>query len=332
MPQPYLSQVHINRPLTNISVATIQDLDYFAFTRGGVLPSDEKSNLYFTYNQNDWLRDEAQLRAPAMESAGGGYNIANTPYNCQVYAYHKDVDEQVRSNTDDPLDGKRDAIKFVTRKLLIRQEVQSVSDVFSTSIWTGSSTGGDITPGTSVGTGPTKWDDPTSTPIEDVQGQQAALLKNCGWLPSRFTLGFQVYQKLIRHPDVIDLIKYGASEGNPAVANEETLARIFGVEEVVVSKSVYATNQEGDTAAYALTAGKNALLEYLPDSPGLYTMSSRYAFMWKGVSYGLGETIGAYEIPMPWLGLTTVRCEAQIAFTNQIINAAAGAFFSAAVT
>lgn len=328
MPQPYLSQVHINRPLTNISVATIQDLSYFAFTRGGVLPSDKKSDLFFTYNQNDWLRDEAQLRAPAEESAGGGYNVANTPFNCQVYAYHKDVDEQVRSNTDDPLDGKRDAIKFVTRKLLIRQEVQSVSEVFTTGIWTGSSTGTDLTLGAGFAI---RWDDPTSTPIEDVQAQQAALLQNCGWLATRFTLGFQVYQKLIRHPDVIDLIKYGASEGSPAIANEETLAKIFGVDEVVVSKSVYATNQENATAAYALTAGKNALLEYLPDSPGLYTMSSRYAFMWTGVSYGLGETIGAYEIPMPWLGLTTVREEAQIAFANQVINASAAAFFSSVV-
>jgi hypothetical protein len=324
MPQPYLSSVHVNRPLTNISVATIQDLSYFAFTRGGVLPVEKKSDVYFIYNQNDWLRDEAQLRAPASESAGGGYAVANTPYNAQVYAYHKDVDEQVRSNTDDPLDGKRDAIKFVTRKLNLKQEVQSVAEIFATGIWTGGVGATDITPS------PT-WDDPTSTPIEDVQAQQAAVLLACGWLPNRLTFGFQVYQKLIRHPDVIDLIKYGASEGNPAVANEATLAKIFGVDEVVVSKSVYATNAEGATAAYALTAGKNALLEHLADKPGLYTMSSRYAFMWKGVSYGLGETIGAYEIPMPWLGLSTVRCEAQIAFVNQVIAAGAGAFFSGAV-
>jgi len=326
VPQPTIGQVHVNRPLTNISVATIQDLTYFAWTKGGVLPSDKKSDLYFTYNQNDWLRDEAQLRAPASESAGGGYNVSTTPYNCQVYAFHKDVDEQIRSNTDDPLDGKRDAIKFTTRKLLIRQERQGVADFFSTSLWTGSTTGGDITPS------PT-WDQPTSTPIEDVQAQQASILQKCGWLPNSLRLGFQVYQKLVRHPDVIDLIKYGASTpGNPAVANEESLAKIFGVDEVVVSKSVYATNQEGATAAYALTAGKNALLEHIAETPGLYTMSSRYSFMWKGVSYGLGETIGAYEIPMPWLGLTTVRCEAQIAFANQIINANAAAFFSGAVT
>ena len=296
----------------------------FVSTIDSIVPSDKKSNLYFTYNQNDWLRDEAQPRATASESAGGGYNVANTAFNCTVYAYHKDVDEQVRLNTDDPLDGKRDAIKFVTRKLLLRQEVQWVTDFFSASIWTGSTTGGDITPS------PT-WDDPTSTPIEDVQVQQASILTKTGMMANRLTLGFQVYQKLCRHPDVIDLIKYGASAGAPAIANEEALAKIFNVERVVVSKSVYASNVENATAVYALTAGKNALLEYVTDSPGLYAVSSRYTFMWTGVSYGLGATIGAYEIPMPWLGLTTVRCEAQIAFANKVIAATAGAFFSACV-
>lgn len=323
--QPYLSQVHVNRPLTNISVAYIQATDAFVSTRGPIIPSDKKSNVYFEYTQNDWFRDEAKPRGPDTESAGGGYNVSNTAFNCQVYAYHKDVDEQVRMNTDDPLDGKRDAIKFVTRKLLIRQERQFMTDIMAASIWFGSHTAGDITPS------PT-WDDPTSTPIEDVQTEQASILKKTGFLPNRLYLSFEVFQKLIRHPDVIDLIKYGASSpAAPAVANEAALAKIFTVDEVIVSKGVYATNAENATAAYSLMASKNALLAFVTDSPGLYTPTAFYTFMWTGVSYGLGLTIGAYEIPLPWLGLTTVRCEAQIAFTNAVIGSSMGAYFTAAV-
>lgn len=325
MPQPNLGAVHVNRPLTNISVAFIQDQSAFVATRvGAIIPTDKRSDVYFVYTQNDWFRDEAKPRGTAQESAGSGYNVSNTPFNCTVYALHKDVDEQTRLNTDDPLDGKRDAIKFVTRKLLIRQEIQWMSDLFTTGLWTGSTTNGDITPGT-------LWSDPTSTPIEDVQAQQAAILINTGFLPNKLTLGFQVYQKLVRHPDVIDLIKYGASPGAPAIANEEALAKIFSVEEVIVSKAVKATNSENDTAAYALMAGKSALLAYVTDNPGLYEPTAFYTFMWTGVSYGLGETIGAYEIPVPLLGLTTVRCEAQIAFQNLIIASQMGAFFSAVV-
>lgn len=323
--QPSIGSVHINRPLTNISIAWIQDQSHFVSTKDSIVPSDKKSNAYFIYTQNDFFRDEAQLRAPATESAGGGYNLSNDSFNCQVYAFHKDVDEQTRLNTDDPLDGKRDAIKFVTRKLLLKQEILWMSTFFTTGVWTGSSTGTDIVPAP-------KWDDPTSTPIEDVQVQQASILAKTGFLPNKLTLGFQVYQKLVRHPDVIDLIKYGASAGNPAIANEETLAKIFGVEQVMVSKAVKATNAEGDTAAYALMAGKAAMLEYVTTTPGLYEPTSRYTFMWTGVSYGLGDTIGCYEIPMPWLGLTTVRCEAQTAFTHKVISAPMAAFFTTAVS
>lgn len=324
MPQPHLGQVHVDRPLTNISVAFMQDENAFISTRHAVVPSDKKSNLYFVYDQNSFMRDQAEPRGPGTESAGSGYTVSNTSFNCQVYALHKDVDEQTRLNTDDPLDAKRDAVKFITRQLMIRQERQFMTDVMAASIWTGSSTAGDITPS------PT-WDDPTSTPIEDVQVQQASILAKTGFLPNVFYLSFQVYQKLVRHPDVIDLIKYGASAGAPAIANEEALAKIFGVEEVIVSKGVYATNAENATAAYSLMASKNALLVYVPSSPGLYTPSSFYTFMWTGVSYGLGKTIGAYEIPMPWLGLTTVRVEAQTAFTNKIVGPTLGAYFTGAV-
>src|SRR5262249_31962674 len=178
------------------------------------------------------------------------------------------------------------------------------------------------------------WDDPSSTPIEDVQAQQLAILQNTGFEANTFVLGFAVYQKLIRHPDIIDLIKYGAGPGNPAIANEAALAKILSVDKVVVSKAVKNTAQKTPgTAAFtgAMIAGKNALLCYVNPSPGIMEPSSGYIFMWKGISRGLGSTIGAYRIPMPWLGLETVRVEAEIAFADKLIGADLGAFFSAVV-
>lgn len=329
MSSPYLSQVHVDRPLSNMSVAYIQSET--AFISGKVfpfVPVDKKSDKYFSYTKDDWFRDDAQLRAPNTESAGGGYDIDNTPsYTCLVYAYHKDVDEQENANADIPINMERDAVRFVTRKLLLRQEIQWVSDFFAASKWTGSSTGSDITVAV-------QWNDPSSTPIEDVQAQQLAILTNTGFEANTFTLGFAVYQALIRHPDVIDLIKYGAGPGNPAIANEAALAKIFTVERVLVSKSVKNTAAKtpgSTTFTGALTAGKNALICYVSGAPGIMVPSSGYTFMWKGVSRGIGTTIGAYRIPMPWLGLENVRIEAEIAFANKLVGADLGAFFTSVV-
>ena len=329
MANPYLAQVHVDRPLTNMSVAYIQDEG--AFVSGkvfAVVPVDKKSNKYFIYTKDDWFRDDAQLRAPATESAGGGYDLDNTPsYVCDVYAYHKDIDEQVAANSDIPLNSERDATRFVTRKLLLRQEIQWVTDFFATGKWTGSTTATDITVAP-------LWNDPTSTPIEDVQAQALSILTTTGFEPNTLVLGFGVYQKLIRHPDVIDLIKYGASPGSPAIANEAALAKIFSVDRVVVSKSVKNTAAKtpgSTTFTGALTAGKNAMLAYVTKSPGIMEPSSGYIFMWKGISRGIGTTIAAYRIPMPWLGLETVRVEAEIAFDDKLVGADLGAFFSLAV-
>lgn len=329
MPDPYLSQVHVDRPLTTMSVAYIQSETAFISDKVfPTLPVDKKSDRYFVYTKDDWFRDDAQMRAPNTESAGGGYSLDNTPtYSCDVWAYHKDIDEQENANADIPLNMERDATRFVTRKLVLRQEIQWVTDYFITSIWTGSSTGGDITPS------PT-WDDPTSTPIEDVQAQQLAILQNTGFESTDFVLGFAVYQKLIRHPDVIDLIKYGAGPGNPAIANEAALAKIFNVQRVLVSKAVKNTAAKtpgSTTFTGAMIAGKNAFLGYVNSSPGIMEPTSGYRFMWKGVSRGLGTTIGAYRIPMPFNGLESVRIEAEVAFDNKVVGADLGAFFSLAV-
>lgn len=324
MPSPYSSQVHVDRMLTNFSVAYIQSDAHFVCNKVfPMLPVDKKSNRYFVYNKDDWFRDDAQLRAPGTESAGGGYDIDNTPtYNCDVYAYHKDVDEQDDANADIPLNMERDATRFVTRKLLLRQEIKWVSDFFVAGKW-----GADVTP-------VILWSDPSSTPIEDVQAQQLAILRTTGFEATDFVLGFEVYQKLIRHPDIIDLIKYGAGPGNPAIANEAALAKIFGVQRVIVSKSVKNTaakipGQVNFTGA--LTAGKNALLCYVNPSPGIMEPSSGYSFMWKGISRGIGTTIAAYRIPTPLLGIGSVRIEAEVAFANKLIGADLGIFFEACV-
>lgn len=329
MPSPYLSQVHVDRPLTNMSIAYIQDQnDFISGKVFPVVPVDKKSDRYFIYQKDDWFRDDAQLRGPNTESAGGGYDLDNTPtYNCVTYAYHKDIDEQEAANSDSPLNPDRDAARFVTRKLLLRQEIQWVSDFFATGKWTGSSTGTDIT------VSPT-WDDPTSTPIEDIQAQALAILTGTGFDPNTLVIGFAVYQKLCRHPDIIDLIKYGAGPGNPAIANETALAKIFSVDRVLVSKSVKNTAAKtpgSNTFTGAMTAGKNALLCYVAGSPSIMEPSSGYIFMWKGISRGLGLTIASYRIPMPWLGLETVRVEAEISFADKVIGADLGAFFSSCV-
>ena len=78
------------------------------------MPVDNKSDRYTAYSKEDWLRDEAQERAPGTESAGGSYEVDTSPnFFCRKYAFHKDIDDDTRANQDKPFDADRDGTLFV---------------------------------------------------------------------------------------------------------------------------------------------------------------------------------------------------------------------------
>jgi hypothetical protein len=324
MPQPTISQVHIDAILTNISVAYMQRQENFISDKVfPVVPVDKKSNKYFTYTKNDWFRDEAQRRAPGTESAGGGYNLSTDSYSADVWAFHKDVDDQTQANADTPLSPLREAAEFVTRRLLLRREIQFVSDYLTTSVWGTDVTGVSASPSSGQFY---QWSDyANSDPIEDIEEAKAKILSTTGMEANTLVLGYQAFRKLKNHPDVIDRYKYTTSQ----VITEDMMARLFGIDRILVAKSVKATNNEGATAAYDFTFGKAACLMHVAPNPGLMTPSAGYIFAWTGVSGGLGQTVGTSNFRMEHLKAN--RVEAEVAFDNKVVATDLGYFFASAV-
>lgn len=316
MPQPTQNQVHVDAILTNISVAYMQKQENFIANKVfPIVPVDKQSDKYFSYTKNDWFRDEARLRADATESAGGGYNLSTSSYSADVWAFHKDVGDQTRANADAPINVDREAVEFVTSRLLLKMETEFVSNFFTTGVWATDNTPGNL------------WSDYTnSDPLNDVEDAKRAILATTGFEPNTLVLGYDVFKELKNHPDLVDRIKYTSSN----VITTEMIARMFDVERVLVSKSVKATNNEGGTAAYDFTAGKNALLCYSAPSPGLLQPSAGYVMSWTGVSGGLGQTIGASRFRME--SVKADRIEGEMAFDMKVVASDLGYFFSAVVS
>jgi hypothetical protein len=320
MPQPTLSQVHVNVPLTNMSVAYRQDATSYVATRVfPIVPSDKQSNVYYKYTKDDWFRDEATKRAPGVESSGSGYNLTNTSsFTCDVFALHKDIPDQVRNNSDAMLNPDRDATLWLTSRMLLRLEKQWAADYFTTSKW--------LTDTTVAA----KWDDfANSDPIGDVRTGIITIQKRTGMKPNKLVLGAEVFIKLIDHPDIVARLSGGATASQMALVNENILARIFGVDEVLVCGAIENTAAEGATGTYSFVQGKSALLVYTAPNPGLMTPSGGYTFMWTGVSEGLGQTIGVRKFRME--PLKSDRIEAEIAFQNVVIGSDLGVFFPSCV-
>lgn len=322
--QPTQTDVHVDAVLTNISIAYMQGTEGFVSTK--VFPTlsvDKQTNTYFKYDKNDWFRDEAARRPDSTESAGSGYNLGKDTYSCDVYAFHKDVGDQVVANSDSPLAPDRDATQFVSSRLMLRQEIQWATDYFKTGVWATDKTGVASAPSASQ---VIHWSNYTnSTPIDNMEAAKETVVSTTGFMPNTLVLGYQAFRQLKHHPEIRDRFKYTTSQN----ITQEILARLFEVDRVLVAWGVKATNLEGETSAYSFITGKSALLCYSNPNPGLLAPSAGYVFQWRGVSEGLGASVGISKFRMPMLRAN--RIEGQIAWDNKVVASDLGYFFSEVV-
>lgn len=330
MPQPTYGDVHVNQALTDVSVAFIQDAaNYIADKVFPMVPVVHKSDVYYVFSKDDFLRDEVQQRSDATESAGGGFNLTTQTYNAKVWGYHKDVGDQVRANQDPAVDIDVTTTKFIMQKQLIRRDALFVSNYIKTGIW-GTDVVGTVggTPGSST---PAFWnDDANGDPFEDISAGQTAILQSSGLEPNVLALGFPVYQALRKHPLVIDRVKY-TMQADAKNITPQLLAAAFDVDEVVVAKAVYNTAQEGVTGSYSFILGKHALLCHRASAPGLMVPSAGYIFPWQGLTGLNSMGIVVWQERMPGKGRNTIRTDSDMAFDMQVVAAPLGYFFSGIV-
>ena len=345
MPQPTVTDVHVNVPLTNISVAYIQQQQAFrAAEIFPLIPVQKMSDKYFYYTKDYWFTNEAKVRADGAESEGTGYGVdSSNSYSCDIYALHHDLGDRVVLNADSPLNMQRDSTLFLTQKLLLAREKKWVDNFFTTGKWN-QSVGALTDPAattaalTTAGYGTaasaiTYWDDYTnSTPVQDIRHYKMAMAAATGFVPNTLVLGPKVYETLCMHPDILERIKYGGTPGSPAVISENALAQVLGIDRVVVPMAVLNSTLEGVTGSYDFMYGRNALLCYSNPSPSLLTPSAGYTFGWTGYLMGGGGYQNAggagwfavRDFRIEWR--RALRIEAEMAMDMKLIASDLGIF------
>ncbi|CAB5220382.1 Major capsid protein GpE [uncultured Caudovirales phage] len=326
--QPTPGDVHVNTPLSNVSIAYLQDASAFVASRVFPnIPVSKQSDRYYVYNRGDFNRDEMAERAPGTESAGGGYTLDNTPtYFANRYSFHKDVVDEVRANADAVLNPDREATAFVTHKALIKREKLFAAKYFTTSVWANDIAG--------VASGPTtgqvlQWSAANSDPIGNIRTAKRTVRESTGYEPNKLVLGRAVYDTLLDHPSIIDRIKYGQTAPGAAMTNDQILAQLMGVDEVLVMNSIENTAKEGQTAAHSFIGGKKALLTYSATAPGLMTPTAGYTFSWTGLLGAGAEGNRIRQFRMEMLGAD--RVEIDMCFDLKLVASDLGYFFNSIV-
>lgn len=327
--QPTPSDVHVNAPLTNISIAFLQDAQNFIADRVFPnIPVAKQSDRYYTYDRGMFNRDEMTERAPGAESDEVGYTVDNTPtYFAKVFALHVKVPDERRANADSVLQPDREATELLIHKAMIKRESLWVTKFFITGIWAEERAG--------VASGPTgtqflRWDVAGSVPLADLRAGIQAVKRRHGFKPNKLILGSDVWTKLVDHPDFVDRLNRGQTPVGPALVNRQQLATILEIDEVVVAEAVVNTAKEGVTNVHAFIAGKHALLVYAAPRPGLMVPSGGYTFSWNGL---LGSSAQGYRIlKMRDDKAHSDWVEIEMAFEQKLISSELGAFFLNAVS
>lgn len=321
---PTRQQIHIDKPLTNLSVAYMQDASNFIADKVfPIIPVQKQSDTYFIYNRDDFFRDEAQERAKGTESAGGDYDVDQAPpYYAKKWAFHMDVTEEDRVNADDPLKPNQDATEFVSQKLLLRRENIWAQKFFSANVWGTEVQGVDASP---TADQILQFDNAASDPISVFTSKGIGMAEHTGYRANTLVLSPYVFNALKNHPDILDRIKYTQK----GIVTTDLLATLFEVENVYVPWAVQNTQVKGrgdGNTPLSFVMGKHALMMYVEKNPGLKKPSAGYTFAWTGLkgSGAFGNRV--VRIPMPWLGMDTERIEGEMAFDMKTIGADLGIF------
>jgi len=319
------SSVHIDQPLTNLTLAYVQSQENFiadkVFPTVGVAKQSDK---YYIYDRASMNRSgDVKKLAPRTEVDRIGLALSNSSYFADVYGLGMDFDEQTLANEDAALEIRAAGAQTLVNRILIDREEKFASTFFAASVWTGQSTPANL------------WSDYTnSTPITDVTTARRAMqLTSGGYKPNTMVVGKEVRDILINHPDILARLNGGATVSNTALVTNAKLAEIFEVESFFVMEAVKNSGAEGLAESNAFIGGKHALLTHTPSSAGLMTPAAGLTFAWNSISgvNNLGVSIESFSDDALKRMQVAEHIQAKMAYDMKVVGADLGYFFNTCV-
>ena len=319
-------RLHVDRYLTNYSVMFVQDSRNFVAQRAAsVIPVQKQTDIYVFYNRGYFWRDEAQPRPLGGRPQQVGYKIGEGTYSAVEYGLEHVVDDRQRANADEPIRLDENATILLTQKQLIKQDRIWGQRFFTSGVWA-TELNGVITPGPNQFL---PFNDAQSEPIEVIDEAKDTIARKTGFMPNTLVLGAAVKRMLRTHPDISDRIKYTQT----GIADDDILATLFEVDNVITARSVFNNADEGATDNFEFILDETAmLLAYIDPNPALDSPTAIGNFAWTGLMPGETNAIGGvmergrddrahsdyFQNRMAW-DLRQIAAELAVFFNNAVI-------------
>ena len=277
--------------LSNMALAYYQsDTNSFAKTIFPICPVALSSDNYYIFDKEDLLRDGWQQK-PAYGKVDATVLSEHTEtYVCVVdqiimginQIKQTDLNRRMGLRTANP---KQQRVKTIAGQANIHQDFLFASKFFKKGVWGQEYTGVDSTipaSGQFI-----KFSNGNSDPIAFVDARSTEMEEKTGRKPNRLALGVNVFNALKKHPAILERVKYGGSTANPASVTLNVLAQLFGIDRVMVQRSIMNKAGLGQAAKMEYIGDPNAfLLAYATDAPSIEEPSAGYIFTWDMLGNG----------------------------------------------
>jgi hypothetical protein len=325
MPLLTPSSVHLDQPLTNLTLAFAQDQSNFIADKVfPVVGVERQSDKFYIYDRDNMNRTgDVKALAPRTEVNRIGMSISNSSYYADVFGLGMDFDQQTLANEDAALDIRSAGAQTLATRLMIHREEQFAANFFAASIWGSESTPTNL------------WSDYTNgTPIQDVTTARRTMqLKSGGFKPNTMVVGKEVRDILINHPAILARLNGGATVANTALITDAKLAEIFEVENFYVMEAVKNDSVEGVAESNSFIGGKHALLVHGPKGAGLMTPAAGLTFAWNNVpgANNLGITVESFSDDALKRQQVAEHIQVKMAYDMKVTGADLGYFFDTVV-
>ena len=260
---PVQGPIHVDRPLTNISIAYKSEglISDELFT---VVPVVNETDVYFVFDKAHALRNPQTLRANGAEANEHQLVLSTATYRLEEHALKDIITQRDRDNQDPGLNLEVSTVEDLTDKILRQKEVDAATLLFTNGNWANETSLGAAAP----------WNANTTATNPILIGDSAAtaVLTNAGRKANVGVLDFRSFQACKEHVSVVDRVKYTSSDS----VTPKLLQALFGVEKLLVAEGANNTANEGLAATMALIWTDSAWFGYVNPSPGMRKPSALY--------------------------------------------------------
>lgn len=277
--------------LTNMSMAYFQSQsDYVAKKVFPIVPVQLSTSYYYEFSKGDLARNNVR-RKPQMgkvDPAVMGHVEDN--YKCFVDQVIVGVDEIgaldfTRTKAPSSIDPRAAKARFIAEQMNIALDIQFAESFFKAGIWTNEWTGSNAQSESDKKF--IKFDDDNCDPIKLFDDLKKQVKEEGRRTPNKLSLGINAFNGLKNNGVILERVKFGGSTTNPATVNQNVLAQLLGVEEVLVFESTYNAAGAGQEDDMQFICDPNAcLLTYTTGAPAIDEPSAGYIFAWDMLGNG----------------------------------------------